>query len=45
MEVALDVGGEGRTHYHILKVRGVDFVGLVVFAAYIASLVLIGVLV
>lgn len=45
MEARCYVGGEGRTHYHILKVRGVDFVGLVVFAAYIASLVLIGVLV
>ena len=45
MEARCYVGGEGRTHYHVLKVRGVDFVGLAVFAAYIASLVLIGVLV
>ena len=45
MEARCYVGGEGRTHYHILKVRGVDVAAIAVFVAYIASLVLIGVLV
>ncbi len=45
MEARCYVGGEGRTHYHILKVRGVDVVALAVFAVYLASLVVIGVLV
>lgn len=45
MEARCYVGGEGRTHYHVLKVRGIDWVGMAVFAAYIASLVVIGVLV
>ncbi len=44
MEARCYVGGEGRTHYHILKIRRADVCAVAVFAAYIATLVLIGVL-
>ncbi len=43
MEARCYVGGEGRTHYHVLKVRGVDFAAFAVFAVYIASLVVLAV--
>lgn len=44
MEARCYVGGEGRTHYHILKVRRVDLVGIGVFVAYLASLAAIALL-
>ena len=44
MEARCYVGGEGRTRYHVLAVRARDYVGIGVFALYLASLVLIGVL-
>lgn len=44
MEARCYVGGEGRTHYHVLKVRAVDWAGIAVFALYLASLVVLAVL-
>ncbi len=45
MEARCYVGGEGRTHYHILKVRAVDWLAFAAFAVYLASLVAIALLV
>lgn len=44
MEARCYVGGEGRTHYHVLKVRGVDWLAIAAFAAYLASLAAIAAL-
>lgn len=43
MEARCYVGGEGRTHYHVLKVRRRDWVGIGVFCVYLVALVVIGV--
>lgn len=43
MEARCYVGGEGRTHYHILKIRRVDYVGIALFAVYIVGLVAVGI--
>ena len=44
MEARCYVGGEGRTHYHVMRVRRVDWVAIGAFVAYAASLVAIGAL-
>ena len=41
MEARCYVGGEGRTHFHVLQVRRVDRVAIAVFGAYLASLVVL----
>jgi len=41
MEARCYVGGEGRTHFHVLAVRKVDYAAIAVFAAYLASLVVL----
>lgn len=41
MEARCYVGGEGRTHYHVLKVRKADWVAMAVAALYLASLVVL----
>ncbi|MEE8716681.1 MAG: energy-coupling factor transporter transmembrane component T [Coriobacteriales bacterium] len=43
MEARCYVGGEGRTHYHVLKLRRQDYVAIGVFVTYLASLVVIAV--
>ena len=43
MEARCYTGGEGRTHYHILKIRKVDWLAMGLFALYLAALILIGV--
>lgn len=43
MEARCYVGGEGRTHFHVLAVRKVDYAAIAVFAAYLASLVVLAV--
>ena len=43
MEARCYVGGEGRTHYHILKIRRVDYVGIALFAVYILGLIAVGI--
>lgn len=39
MEARCYVGGEGRTHFHVLRVRRVDAVAIAAFALYLAALV------
>ena len=39
MEARCYVGGEGRTHYHVLALRRVDAAGIAVVAAYLAVVV------
>ena len=43
MEARCYTGGKGRTHYHILKIRKVDWLAMGLFALYLAALILIGV--
>jgi energy-coupling factor transport system permease protein len=43
MEARCYVGGAGRTHYHVLKLRREDFIAIALFVAYLASLVAIAV--
>ena len=43
MEARCYVGGEGRTHFHVLKLRRVDFVAIAVFVAYLACVVTLAV--
>lgn len=42
MEARCYVGGEGRTRYHVLAVRRRDYVAIAIFALYLVSLVVIG---
>lgn len=44
MEARCYVGGEGRTHYHVLKVRPADWVAIGLFVVYLASLVVLALL-
>lgn len=44
MEARCYVGGEGRTHYHVMSLRREDFIAFGVFALYLAGLVVMGVL-
>ena len=44
MEARCYVGGEGRTHYHVLKLGREDAIAIAVFAVYLVALVLVGVL-
>lgn len=41
MEARCYVGGEGRTHYHVLKVRKGDWIAIAVAAVYLTSLVVL----
>ena len=41
MEARCYVGGEGRTHYHVLEVRKGDWVAIAIAIVYLASLVVL----
>ena len=41
MEARCYVGGEGRTHYHVLEIRKGDWVAIAIAVVYLASLVVL----
>ena len=41
MEARCYVGGEGRTHYHVLEIRKGDWMAIAIAVVYLASLVVL----